>query len=124
VATEAAEVLEFTSSVISASLSEGDGLPPSGMLEDYAMVEKAELQHSANNSRALIEESGTGWDPYEVWLARVRPQHRSIRLGRARTVIPEHSQRRICISGYRTTLLWVSRIGRGVMILMRFQLKT
>ena len=105
-------------------LGEGDGLLPSRMLKGYAMIEKAELQHSVNNARALIDESGTGWDPYEVWLTRVWPQQRSIGLGRAGTAIPERSQRHICVSGYRTTLVWASRIGRGVMILLRFQLKT
>lgn len=86
------------------------------------MAKKAELQHSANNARAFIEKSVTGWDPYEVWLTRVRPQQRWIRLERAGTAIPERSQHRICVAGYRTTLVWASRIGRGVMILLRYQL--
>jgi hypothetical protein len=42
----------------------------------------------------------TGWDPYEVWLTRIRPQQRLIEWGREETDAQERSGHRILAFGY------------------------
>jgi len=65
----------------------------------------------------------SGWDPYEVWLTRIRPQqHRSIESGREGTRTPERPGNRVPALGYVTVLVKASRIVREVRILLRIKL--
>jgi hypothetical protein len=54
----------------------------------------------------------TGWDPYEVWLTRIRPQQRLIEWGREETDAQERSGHRILAFGYVSALWRAFRIIR------------
>lgn len=52
------------------------------------MAAEAEGERAACQRRAPIVDSPSGWDPYEVWLTRVRSPHQSMKAGAAVTVAP------------------------------------
>jgi len=63
----------------------------------------------------------TGWDPYQVWLTRIRPQQRLIESGREETDALERSGHRLFAFGGVSALVRASGIIRDVRILLRIQ---
>ncbi len=74
------------------------------------MGDKAELELGSDQERAQTNESATGWDPYEVWLTRVRLQQQFTALRVAGTVGPERPRARIRALGYITSLVRTLRM--------------
>ena len=69
----------------------GERSASSGMREGYAMAAEAEGERAACQRRTPTVDSPASWDPYEVWLTRVRSPHQSMKAGAAVTVAPRPS---------------------------------
>ncbi len=44
------------------------------------MADKSQLQPGADSKKGVDRGATVGWDPYQVWLTRIRPQQHSIQL--------------------------------------------
>lgn len=69
--------------------------PSSEMPERRVLSVKTDVKRVVSQDRALIVDSPAGWDPYEVWLTRIRPQHPLAEPGAAGAVAATRDRRRI-----------------------------
>lgn len=88
------------------------------MRKGGAMVDEAERESGANENGVINRPAVTGWDPYEVWLTRIRPHQHLIgpptayRHTRNRAHAPTHPFRYVGASGA------ASRVMREVAFLL------
>ncbi len=73
------------------------------------MVDEAEREPGANENGAIDRPAVTGWDPYQVWLTRIRPHQQLIG---PRAHAPTHPFRYVGASGA------ASRVMREVAFLL------
>ncbi len=83
------------------------------------MVDGAEVEPGAKNTEGvLVERAATGWDPYEVWLTRIRPRQHLIGQRSADTCARKYTRTGSRVFGYAGALVSGSRIMREVRILL------
>ena len=83
------------------------------------MVNEAEMEPGEKNTKGvLVERAAAGWDPYEVWLTRIRPRQHLIGQRSADISARECTRTRSRVFGYAGALVSKSRIVREVRSLL------
>lgn len=77
------------------------------------MVDKTQLQGNADVG-SLVKRPAIGWDPYQVWLTRIRPQQLSMQIQAVGAVSSGRTRSDIRVSYYFRAVLTATKVFGGL----------